>query len=88
VGPPGALTRRAAVNLDLYGGVEMSEPVFTPEQEARIHEIVKERLKRQMIFEAAKVVLDASTMGETAIERLDALAANLDVATVSPPKPL
>jgi hypothetical protein len=65
----------------------MSESVFTPEQEARIHEIVKERLKRQMIFEAAKVVLDASTMGETAIERLDALAANLDVATVSPPKP-
>jgi hypothetical protein len=65
----------------------MSESVFTPEQEARIHEIVKERLKRQMIFEAAKVILDASTMGETAIERLDTIATGLDVATVSPPKP-
>jgi len=65
----------------------MSKPVFTPEQEARIHEIVKERLKRQMIFEAAKVVLDASLEGETVEERLDALAACLDVAVVSAPKP-
>jgi hypothetical protein len=70
----------------------MSDSVFTLEQEARIHEIVKESIKRQMIFEAAKVLLDATDVfhwtHDEAMERLDAIATGLDVATVSPPKPI